>query len=87
MQLVLAYETGLGNFGSDVSFSKFTAVYESYLTVSSRHTLRPRLTLGFADATLPAAEQLSAERLVVLARRCPGMAIEVFSDDGRKLAP
>ena len=37
--------------------------------------------------TRSTAQQLPVERLVILARRCPGMAIEVFSDDGTKSAP
>jgi NTE family protein len=57
--LTLSYEFALGNVGSDVSFSKFTGVYESYVTIASRHTIRPRLTIGFADATLPLAERFS----------------------------
>jgi NTE family protein len=59
MMLMLSYEFALGDLGSDVRFSKFTGTYESYLTIASRHTIRPRLTLGFADATLPLAEQFS----------------------------
>ena len=57
--LQVSYEFALGKVGSDVSFSKFTGIYESYLTLGARHTIRPRLTLGFADATLPLAEQFS----------------------------
>lgn len=36
---------------------------------------------------LPGATDLSAERLIVLARRCPGLAIEVRSSTGGLLAP
>ena len=36
---------------------------------------------------LGGASALSAERLVVIARRCPGLAIEVTSEDGTVLAP
>jgi NTE family protein len=57
--LQVSYEFALGKVGSDVSFSKFTGTYESYLTLGARHTVRPRLTLGFADATLPLAERFS----------------------------
>lgn len=35
----------------------------------------------------PNAEQLSVERLLVLARRCPGLAITVFNDEGIAVAP
>lgn len=55
--IMFSYESALAGLGSDVSFVKFSAVYESYLTIAARHTVRPRLTLGVADATLPAAEQ------------------------------
>ena len=48
-------------------------------------------TFGFdADEladVLPGARPLSLERLVVLARRCPGLAIDVFDDNGRQVAP
>lgn len=36
---------------------------------------------------LPGASGLSVERLIVLARRCPGLAIEVRSGSGKLLAP
>jgi ferredoxin len=46
---------------------------------------------GFDDEelahVLPAAEALSVERLIVIARRCPGLAIEVRSSSGELLAP
>jgi ferredoxin len=36
---------------------------------------------------LPGATELSAERMIVIARRCPGLAIEVVDDGGVVLAP
>ena len=46
---------------------------------------------GFDDDELaevgPGADDLGVERLVVLARRCPGLAIEVRAADGTLLAP
>ena len=46
---------------------------------------------AFDDAELaevgPGAAGLRVERLVVLARRCPGLAIEVRDDDGTLLSP
>ena len=36
---------------------------------------------------LPGASELSVERLIVLARRCPGLAIEIRSSSGELLAP
>jgi len=59
MQFAASIESALRRLGSDVSYTKFSASYESYLTIGMRHTLRPKLTFGFADATLPSAEQFS----------------------------
>ena len=36
---------------------------------------------------LPGVESLSIERLIVIARRCPGLAINVFDDGGTAVAP
>ena len=36
---------------------------------------------------LPGAQHLSVSRLIVLARRCPGLAIEVRNSSGELLAP
>jgi ferredoxin len=35
----------------------------------------------------PGVSDLSQERLIVIARRCPGLAIEVLAEDGTVLAP
>ncbi|OLD61454.1 MAG: hypothetical protein AUI33_14555 [Ignavibacteria bacterium 13_1_40CM_2_61_4] len=59
MFLELSYETALRNLGSEVGFGKVGATYESYLTFLPRHTVRPKITFGFADATLPLAEQFT----------------------------
>jgi outer membrane protein assembly factor BamA len=42
-----------------VGFIKIGVAYESYSTFFDRHTLRPRIAFGFADQTLPLAEQFS----------------------------
>ncbi len=46
---------------------------------------------GFDDdelvSMMPGVESLSLERLIVIARRCPGLAIDVFDDDGTPVAP
>ena len=46
---------------------------------------------GFDDdelvSLMPGVELLSLERLIVIARRCPGLAIDVFDDDGIPVAP
>jgi NTE family protein len=57
MFLALSYETAIRNLGSEVGFGKVEATYETFFTFLPRHTLRPRVTFGFADATLPIAEQ------------------------------
>ncbi|HTK82537.1 MAG TPA: patatin-like phospholipase family protein [Bacteroidota bacterium] len=59
MYLSLSYESATKNLGSEVGFGKVMFSYESYLTIAPSHTLRPKLTFGFADATLPIAEQFS----------------------------
>ena len=46
---------------------------------------------GFDDdelvSLISGAESLSLQRLVVIARRCPGLAIAVFDDEGIPVAP
>jgi NTE family protein len=59
MYLSLSYESAMKNFGSEVGFGKIGVTYESYFTLHPRHTIRPKITFGFADATLPVAEQYS----------------------------
>jgi NTE family protein len=59
MFLVVSYEMALQSWGSEISFGKVGATYETYLSPFKRHTLRPKVTFGFADATLPLAEQFS----------------------------
>ena len=59
MFLELSYETALRNLGSEVGFGKVGVTYESYFTFLPRHTVRPKITIGFADATLPLAEQFT----------------------------
>ncbi len=59
MYFALSYESALRNLGSEVAYGKFTVSYETYLTPLPGHTLRPKISFGFADATLPIAEQYS----------------------------
>lgn len=54
-----SYELASKSFGSERSFTKIFSMYESYFTLFQLHTLRPRVTFGFADATLPLSEQFS----------------------------
>jgi NTE family protein len=58
-RMSISYESALKQLGGDVSFGKFNLLYETYLTPIAGQTLRPRLTFGFADKTLPTAEQFS----------------------------
>ena len=59
INLTASYESALKSLGSEVSFSKVGFTYESYTTLLERHTFRPRITVGFADRTLPIAERYS----------------------------
>jgi NTE family protein len=59
MYFNLAYDNASRSLGSDVAYTKFTAVYETYLTFLSRNTIHPKITFGFADQTLPLSEQYS----------------------------
>ncbi len=59
MHLAFSYESATKSLGSEVGFGKISFEYETYLTLMPHHTLRPKLIFGFADATLPIAEQFS----------------------------
>jgi len=59
VKLVLSYEMATKINSSDPGYGKIGGFWESYFSLGSRHTIRPRFTLGFADATLPLAEQYS----------------------------
>jgi outer membrane protein assembly factor BamA len=50
----ISYEFGVGG---DVSYNALRAQYESFFTLGRRHTIRPALTVGFADETMPFGEQ------------------------------
>ncbi|MFC1723979.1 patatin-like phospholipase family protein [candidate division KSB1 bacterium] len=51
------YETATGKIlEGAVSYIKFFTSLESYSTYNERYTLKPRLTFGFADNTLPFSE-------------------------------
>jgi NTE family protein len=59
MMLSLNYEAAMKQLGSDGSFGRLSAAYEAYLRLLPRHTIRPKVTIGVADATLPLSEQFS----------------------------
>jgi NTE family protein len=52
-----SFEIASQQFGSDVSYNALRLMYESYTTWDVRHTLHPRVTIGFADRTMPLAQQ------------------------------
>ena len=43
--------------GADVGYNALRARYETFITPGKRHTVRPMLTVGFADKTMPFGEQ------------------------------
>jgi NTE family protein len=55
----VSYETSQSVFGADESFVKLSIDAEHFYTIGGRHTIHPRLRLGFGDATLPLLEQFS----------------------------
>jgi outer membrane protein assembly factor BamA len=57
--LNLSYETSSRGLGSEVSFSKLNVMYKSFFTFADRHTIGYGVTAGYADKTLPLAEQYS----------------------------
>ena len=57
--LNFTHESALFRPGGTPGFSKTSFSYESYRSLGDRHTLRPRVTFGFGDKTLPITEQYS----------------------------
>ncbi len=55
----LSYEAASERLGSEIGYGKINLTYESYFTVAAGHTLRPKVTFGFADRTLPLTEQFT----------------------------
>lgn len=55
--LNLSYEFAFEGLGSDISYNALRVSYESYTTWGRRHTFHPRATMGFADKTMPFAQQ------------------------------
>ncbi len=54
-----AYESAVLPLHEGAGFTKLLFDYETFTTIGGRHTLHPRLTVGFADQTLPITEQFS----------------------------
>jgi len=55
--LRLSYEFAFQGLGSDVSYTALRMMYESFASWGERFTVHPRVTLDFADKTLPLSQQ------------------------------
>ncbi len=53
------YETAQNVLGGQVGYTNINFSYKNYFTVGSVSTFSPRLTMGFADKTLPLSEEYS----------------------------
>lgn len=53
------YESAQKIFSGDVGFINFGFDYKNYLSFANDHVISPRITMGFADKTLPLSEQYS----------------------------
>jgi len=54
-----SYETAQTILGGDIGFSNIGFNYKYYFTFLNRHTVSPRIVMGFADVTLPLTQQYS----------------------------
>jgi NTE family protein len=57
--LQVTFESASKRLASDIGFGKLSVVYENYFTFLPRHSIRPRITFGYADPTLPLDEHYS----------------------------
>jgi NTE family protein len=55
--LRLSYESALQGLGSDIGYNSLSLMYESFASWGQRFTFHPKLTLGFADKTMPLSQQ------------------------------
>ncbi|HMK39897.1 MAG TPA: BamA/TamA family outer membrane protein, partial [Bacteroidota bacterium] len=55
--LDIAYEFAVDGLGSDISYNSLSVMYETFTTWGGRHTLHPRFRMGFADKTMPFAQE------------------------------
>lgn len=53
----ISYEFAFQGVGSQVGYNGLRFMYESYTTWGRRHTFHPKLTIGFADRTMPLGQQ------------------------------
>jgi len=55
--LNFSYEFAIEQLGGEKSYNALAVSYEMFSTWGKRHTFHPRLTVGFADKTMPFGEQ------------------------------
>jgi NTE family protein len=55
--LDISYEFAVDGLGSNISYNSLNVMYETFTTWGQRHTLHPRFTMGFADKTMPFAQE------------------------------
>ncbi len=55
--LEISYEFAVDGLGSTISYNSLKVMYETFTTWGERHTLHPRFTMGFADKTMPFAQE------------------------------
>jgi NTE family protein len=55
--LTLSYESAFPAFSSEISYNALRLMYETYTTWNGRHTFHSRVTMGFADKTMPLPQQ------------------------------
>ena len=55
--LDISYEFAVDGLGSNISYNSLKVMYETFTTWGLRHTLHPRFTMGFADKTMPFAQE------------------------------
>ena len=53
----LSYEFSMLGLGSEIGYNSLYIMYESYASWGNRLTFHPRFTMGFADRTMPLAQQ------------------------------
>jgi outer membrane protein assembly factor BamA len=57
--LNLSYEFSLAALGGDVGYTALRLNYESHIALAQAWTFSPRLTVGFADRSMPLSQQFS----------------------------
>ncbi len=55
--LSMYYEFASEGLGSEVGYNALSVMWESYATWGTRHTFHPKVTMGFADRTMPLSQQ------------------------------